>query len=1166
MSSTQNGLDWREIFAEELPLLDLPVARKRAGATAASYDSYAIHLPAALYERLVMLTNQLNTALPTVLCAAWQTLLYRYTNQSRFFIGSHSLLADQPNSVNSLYVLEAQLPDNGSFATVVAQVQQAATAAIDHGSLVAAKEAGALTLAGDAWQALFAVQFDWMADGTTEPAPPIAQAEQAPQAELRLLAKPDPETIELTFIYQSDRYQVDAISRMAGHFCRLVESLVAAPQQNIATLPLLTDAERTQLLVAWNATAAAYPQDRCLHQLIEEQATRTPDAIAVKFNQRTLTYGELNTQANQVAHALLAVGVAPDALVGICMDRSLEMMVGLLGILKAGGAYVPLDPTYPPERIAFILEDAQIQLLVTDGPNQNRYREQVSHVIVVDQDSALFTQPHRANPDSPVQAQNLAYTIYTSGSTGRPKGVSIPHQAVINFLYTMAQTPGLTADDTLLAVTTISFDIAGLELYLPLIKGATVVLASSQVVADGERLLHLIETAKPTIMQATPATWRLLLVYGWAGTPGLKILCGGEALPGDLAEKLLTRGASVWNLYGPTETTIWSTVYQVVAPPTGDPAEAAAVVPIGRPIANTTIYILDDHHQPVAIGVPGHLFIGGHGLACGYWRRPELTGEKFIPNPFAADTTGADARIYQTGDFARYRSDGTIEFLGRQDHQVKLRGYRIELGEIESVLNRHPAVEQSVVMVKEDDNANKRLIAYIKPNPQSVIPIPEWQLHRLPNRLPFAVINKMEADHLYELIFDHLVYLKHGIRIPQDACVLDIGANIGLSMLFLQQYAPQGRIYLFEPVPDIFDVLQKNIAIYEQIDAVPLMLGLSSKPGAVEFTYYPNWSALSGLYGNVAEEEELSRVFMQNHYGELAQYADEWLAGRFQGKTVHCELRTISQIIREQQIETIDLVKINVEKSEYDILLGIDEADWAKIDQLVIEVHKGEGRMTKIQALLQKHGYAFAVEQNAALQDTVLHMIYAWKADRAAAPVNTVMPITLTKSPLNMEELYGVLNQHLPEYMHPAAFVVLPELPLTPNGKINRNALPDPDANNTWVRSQTAYVPAAEAVEQQIAEIWQEILNLPQVGVLDRFFELGGNSLLAAQVHQQLTQRIPHFTLSLVEMFQHPTIRSLSDYLKQTSEQAGAPVSVDKGQKRAEKRKARAQQRQPQRG
>jgi len=1159
MSPTQNVLDWCKKLTGELPVLDLPMARKRTADTAASYASYTVRLPAALHENLAVLANQLNTALPTVLCATWQTLLYRYTNQSRFFIGSHTLFADQPSLAHDPDLLEAQLPDNGSFAAVVAQVQQAATAAIDYGSLVAAQAAGHLALADAGWQAIVGVQFDWTTDETN--------ASAAQPAHLRLLAKTTPETTELTFLYQADRYQAATIRRMAGHFCRLVESIVATPQQSIATLPLLTDAERTQLLVAWNDTAAAYPQDRCLHQLIEEQAARTPDAIAIKFNQRALTYSELNAQANQVAHALLAVGVAPDALVGICMDRSMEMVIGLLGILKAGGAYVPLDPTYPPERIAFILEDAQIQLLVTDGPNQNRYREQVSHVIVVDQDCVLFTQPRRSNPDSPVHAWNLAYTIYTSGSTGRPKGVSIPHQAVVNFLYTMAQTPGLTADDTLLAVTTISFDIAGLELYLPLIKGATVVLASSQVVADGERLLQLIETAKPTIMQATPATWRLLLVYGWAGTPGLKILCGGEALPGDLAEKLLTRGASVWNLYGPTETTIWSTVHQVVAPQAGDQAEAAAVAPIGRPIANTTIYILDDHRQPVPIGVPGHLFIGGHGLARGYWQRPELTEEKFIPHPFATDLAiASDERIYQTGDFARYQADGTIEFLGRQDHQVKLRGYRIELGEIESVLNRHPAVEQSVVMVKEDDNANKRLVAYIKPNSQSVIPIPEWQLHRLPNRLPFSVINKMEADHLYELIFDHLVYLKHGIRIPQDACMLDIGANIGLSMLFLHQYAPKGKIYLFEPVPDIFDVLQKNIAIYEQIHAVPLMLGLSSKPGAVEFTYYPNWSALSGLYGNVAEEEELSRVFMQNHYGELAQYADEWLAGRFQGKTVHCELRTISQIISEHQIEKIDLIKINVEKSEYDILLGIDEADWAKIDQLVIEVHKGEGRMTNIQALLQKHGYAFAIEQNAALQDTVLHMIYAWKADRAAAPVNTVTPITLTKSPLNTEELYGVLNQHLPEYMHPAAFVVLPELPLTPNGKINRNALPEPDASNTWVRSQTAYVPAAEAVERQIAEIWQEILNLPQVGVMDRFFELGGNSLLAAQVHQRLTQRIPHFTLSLVEMFQHPTIRSLSDYLKQNSDQAGAPVSVDKGQKRAEKRKARALQRQPQHG
>ncbi|MCB0082341.1 MAG: amino acid adenylation domain-containing protein, partial [Caldilineaceae bacterium] len=501
---------------------------------------------------------------------------------------------------------------------------------------------------------------------------------------------------------------------------------------------------------------------------------------------------------NQVAHHLMQTGVGPETLVGLCMERSLEMVVGLLGILKAGGAYVPLDPSYPAERIAFILEDAQIQLLVTDMKHGAKYGDSITETLCIDGAQAQLATYSLENPDSGVSAQNLAYTIYTSGSTGRPKGVSVQHQSVVNFLCSMSRTPGLTADDTLLAVTTISFDIAGLELYLPLTQGAKIVLASSQVAADGQQLQRLLETAKPTIMQATPATWRLLLLYGWPGVPNLKILCGGEALHTELAEKLLPRCASLWNMYGPTETTIWSTIHQVTTEQFNGSEEQSqnGVVPIGHPIANTTIHILDANGQPAPVGVPGDLYIGGEGLARGYFNRPELTAERFIDDPFAA---APQARLYKTGDLAQYRADGTIDFLGRQDDQVKLRGFRIELGEIESVLNRHPGVEQAVVALREDSaggndaiddssaggEANKRLVAYIKPNPQTVLPVPPWQLHDLPNGLPLSVINKMEADHLYELIFDDLVYMKHGIQFREDACILDIGANIGISMLFL---------------------------------------------------------------------------------------------------------------------------------------------------------------------------------------------------------------------------------------------------------------------------------------------------------------------------------------------------------------------------------------------
>jgi amino acid adenylation domain-containing protein len=381
------------------------------------------------------------------------------------------------------------------------------------------------------------------------------------------------------------------------------------------------------------------------------------------------------------------------------------MVVGLLGILKAGGAYLPLDPNYPPERLAMMLTNAQPLVLLSQSHLLDRLPNNSAKMITLDKHEAI--DGPLTNPTSTVKPDNLAYVIYTSGSTGRPKGVQIIHQALTNLLTSMQQRPGLTQHDVLVAVTTLSFDIAALEIYLPLIVGAKLIIAPQDSVADGSRLRILLQDSKATVMQATPTTWRLLLLSAWQNETSLKVLCGGEVLPNQLAKQLLALSDSVWNLYGPTETTIWSTVYQVKEV-TDKP------ISIGKPIANTSIYILNRHCEPVPIGVIGDLYIGGAGLARGYLNRPEETAEKFIPNPFGP------GRLYKTGDLARWLPDGNLEFLGRIDDQVKLRGFRIELGEIEAVLNQHPAVEQALVAVKERAAGDKQLVAYIKPTPQSV--------------------------------------------------------------------------------------------------------------------------------------------------------------------------------------------------------------------------------------------------------------------------------------------------------------------------------------------------------------------------------------------------------------------------------------------------------------
>ncbi len=519
--------------------------------------------------------------------------------------------------------------------------------------------------------------------------------------DLNIEAHDTGDDIQLVCHYNIDLFDEARVGRMLDHFRTLLAAAVEDPDRKVMDLPLLTGPERDQILVEWNRTEIDHPASRCLPELIDEQATRTPEAVAVVFGARQLTYRELNARANQLARHLQKLGVGPDSLVALCVDRSLEMVVGMLGILKAGGGYVPLDPKYPPERLAFVLQDANAQVLLTQAHLVETMPASAARVIRLDADWPEIARESEDPAESAATAKHLAYVIYTSGSTGQPKGVEISHEALVNFLLSMRQQPGLTARDVLLAVTTISFDIAGLEIFLPLVTGARVVILSRDEAADGFQIVRQLKAHRATVLQATPSTWRMLLDADWPGDPQLKMLCGGEAFSRDLADRLLARGGELWNMYGPTETTIWSSTARVA--PDGAP------IHIGRPIANTRLYILDAQLQPVPIGVPGELHIGGMGLARGYHHRPELTAQKFIPDPFDSKP---GARLYRTGDLARFLADGNIECLGRLDHQVKIRGFRIELGEIETALAKHPGLLDAVVVAREDRPGDKRLVAY----------------------------------------------------------------------------------------------------------------------------------------------------------------------------------------------------------------------------------------------------------------------------------------------------------------------------------------------------------------------------------------------------------------------------------------------------------------------
>lgn len=456
---------------------------------------------------------------------------------------------------------------------------------------------------------------------------------------------------------------------------------------------------QTRALPEKDATAT-----ECIHELFATQAAATPNSIAVVCGPGRLTYRDLEIRSNRLANRLRSIGIGPDTLVGVCLDRSLEMVISLLAVLKAGGAYVPLDPSFPGERLSFMLADSEVAVLITRGDLPSVAEADRTKLICLDRDWSGIEQESPDCPRGGATPGNLAYVIYTSGSTGVPKGVAIEHRSVVNFLGSMRIEPGISESDRLLAVTTLSFDIAGLEIFLPLIAGARVVIAPQSALGDGSTLARLLKDSQATMMQATPVTWRLLLDSGWDGLPRIKMLCGGEALSGELANRLLATGGVLWNLYGPTETTIWSTVHRV--------APGDRVVSIGMPIANTQVHILNEDRKPAPPGIAGELYIGGDGVAREYWKQPELTAKRFLPDPFRPGN-----RMYRTGDLVRRLSDGTLEHLGRNDRQIKLRGFRIEPGEIEAALERLPGVRQAVVELREDDPGDPRLTAYIVSDP-----------------------------------------------------------------------------------------------------------------------------------------------------------------------------------------------------------------------------------------------------------------------------------------------------------------------------------------------------------------------------------------------------------------------------------------------------------------
>ena len=940
-----------------------------------------------------------------------------------------------------------------------------------------------------------------------------------------------------------DRHSIDSLS--AG-LQRLIDVAIAHPEAPLHRFAIIDRRERRTLVEDFNATARGVLRTT-LTTLFEEQVARSPGSIALLFEGRALTYAELNVRANRLAHELIRRGVGPESIVGIVLHRSFDMVVAIFGTVKAGAAYLPLDPDHPRERVARAIADADPAVVLTSSALAGLLPATIGTIVL---DTAEIGLPEHNPSDaervSSLLPQHPAYVIYTSGSTGIPKGAPNTHEALVNRILWMQGAYGLDASDRVLQKTPYSFDVSVWEFFWPLITGAGLVIARPDEQRDPQRLMETIERHRVTTLHFVPSMLSAF-VGAFAGQGSAsslrRVITSGEALPGTLQAQFFGRfpGVALHNLYGPTEAAIDVTAW------TCRPEDGEATPPIGAPIWNTRCYVLGAGLEPVPVGVAGQLYLAGAGLARGYLGRAGLTAERFVADPYGATGT----RMYCTGDIARWRADGVLDFLGRADQQVKIRGFRIELGEIEAVLAQHPGVAQVAVTARDIGLGDRQLVAYVVPEETSAHPLcellrmersgelPREERYQLPNGMVIRQQSKSESDFLYREIFEQETYLRHGVTIAEDACVFDVGANIGLFTRFVHERSPNARIYAFEPIPPVFEALSINARLARGVKV--FKCGLSDAAGNSQFTWYRHNSVLSGRYADLATEQATVKAFMRNQYaggGLSEETLDTVVSENLDFEQFTCELRTLSEVIATEGIQRIDLLKIDVEKSELEVLQGIEPGDWPKIQQIVVEVHDIDERLATLTQLLECHGFMLTIEQDELLESTNVHSIYAvrskvesvWRGSRMAFH--------------NPAQFTSVLLDHLagqlPDHMVPANLVLLDALPLTPNGKLDRRALPAPERPAGSRRAPRT------PTQEILCRLFAEVLQLDGVGLDDNFFRLGGDSIMSIQLVSGA--RRAGLELAPRDVFQQPTVEGLATRARRLAQSTHWDAAAGVGQ------------------
>ena len=1221
---------WKSALAGVPALLELPTDHPRPAAQDYRGAFERVLLDEQLTAGLKEFSKRHRVTLYMTMLAAWAALLGRLSGQQDVVIGTPSANRGQKELegligffVNTL-ALRLDLSGSPTVRQLLEQTKARSLAALQHQDLPF-EQVVELThpVRSLAHSPLFQVMFGWQDFAQDRVELPGLEVQSFPlphrkaKFDLTILLQDEGDTITGHIEYAASLFEPATIKRYLAYFRTLLQGMTADDTQVIDCLPILPEAERHQLLFDWNNTAAEYPKNVSLTKLVEDQVERTPDAIAVVHGDRRLTYRELNERANQLAFELRRHGAGPEQTVGMCVGRSAGLVVALLAILKSGAAYLPLDPMFPRDRLAYMLQDSGAKWLVAEENLREVLPPFTGTTILLEDQS--WRANSRDNPSVGIHPENLAYLIYTSGSTGKPKGVQVPRGALTNFLWSMREWLQLTERDRVLAVTTISFDIAGLEIWLPLLVGAQTIVASREDAADGDALRALLERHNITFLQATPVTWQLLFQAGWRGKADLQAVCGGEAMPQEVAAQLIPVVGRVWNLYGPTETTIWSTGYRV--------RDSQPAIPIGRPIANTQIYILDGHRELVPVGVSGELYIGGEGLARGYLNSPDLTAERFVANPFR----DGEARMYRTGDLARYRADGNIECLGRVDHQVKIRGHRIELGEVEQTLNDLPGIKQAVVVAREDTPGEKRLVAYLVAafgstqfvDPEASEKVTEqwktlWDVTYSDPQTPndgnpslagwksSYTKQAIPAEAMQEQIAatcDRLLAFK-----PRQ--VLEIGCGTGLLLFRIaprcEKYVGtdfshaviqvlQGQVagrnlrnvelherqanQLDDFAPGSFDLVILN-SVVQYFPGVDYLMDLLDRAmtvvghgGIIQLGDVRNLALLGAHHLSVQEfqspgsmqVEEFAKIVqnrisnenemlihpdffeaLKKRYPRLGHVSIQLKRGRTRSEltrfrydvSLHLDVEPVQEFVKEidwasggwslsriaevlcnGQTDRLRVLHVpNDRVFEYvSALKVLDSVARQTVDALRKKTQEfsSEERIDpeEMWALGEKHGYETEVNWSTD-PGREAYCNVTFRRERLAyhlLPLSTRSasfrdvslgvyannPLKAALSSTVISEIRAALKVHLPDYMLPAAYVLMESFPLTPNGKLDRKALPAPGTSSY---SAHDYDPPQDEMEMRLAAIWEDLLKLDRVGRNDNFFALGGDSIMSVRV------------------------------------------------------------------